>query len=354
MFFVDAHLDMAYNAVVHGRDLRQPLADLRRAEGLKSKRGIATVTFPALRQAGVALIFGTLFVPPAGIPNLNAPEDAVYHDADGAHKRAMAQLDYYHRLADAEEGIRLVGDVEELTAVLQTHHPDAEADPLLGVAPLMEGADPIRGPEEVEEWYERGLRLVGLAWDDTRYAHGAWREGGGLTDAGRELLDALAEFGFIVDLTHMSEEASLETMERYEGTVVATHSNARALVPGQRQLSDTQIEAVGQRDGVIGVVLYNRFLREGHQKGDPKERVTLDHVVAHIDHICQRLGDAAHVGVGSDFDGGFGAADIPKEMDSVADLERIAARLGEKGYAPEHIAGIMGENWVRLLRRAWT
>jgi membrane dipeptidase len=354
MFFVDAHLDMAYNAMVYGRDLRQPLADLRRAEGLQSRRGVATVTFPALRRAGVALIFGTLFTPPAGIPNLNAPADAVYHDADGAHKRAMAQLDYYHRLADAEEGIRLVGDVEGLTAVLRTHAPDADADPLLGIVPLMEGADPIRHPEEVEEWYERGLRLVGLAWDDTRYAAGAWREGGGLSDAGRDLLEALAEFGFIVDLTHMSEEASMETLDRYEGAVVATHSNARALVSGQRQLSDTQIEGVGERDGVIGVVLYNRFLREGHQKGEPKEWVTLDHVVAHIDHICQVLGDAAHVGIGSDFDGGFGAADIPKEMDSIADLERIAVRLGEKGYEPEHIAGVMGGNWVKLLQRAWT
>jgi membrane dipeptidase len=81
--------------------------------------------------------------------------------------------------------------------------------------------------------------------------------------------------------------------------------------------------------------------------------VTLDHVVAHIDHICQTIGDAAHAGIGSDLDGGFGAADIPAPLDSIADLPQIATALAAKGYSETDIAGIMGGNWVNLLRRTW-
>lgn len=354
MFIVDAHLDLAYNAVAYGRNLRQPLADLRAQLPDPGRRGIPTVTLPELPAHGVGLVFGTLFVLPADSALDDLSPDSTYRTAAEAHRLGMAQLDYYHRVADHTDYVRLVGDRAGLEAVVASHQPGAEGPRLLGIVPLMEGADPIREPEEAELWHERGLRLVGLAWDDTRYAAGAWRGGGGLTKAGHRLLEVLADFGFIVDLTHMSEQASLETLERYPGPVVATHSNARALVPGERQLSDTQIRLLGERGGVIGTVLFNCFLRAEHKRGEPKARVTLDHVVAHVDHVCQLLGSAAHVGIGSDFDGGFGAADIPAELDSAADLPLLAGKLRAKGYAEADIAGIMGGNWLRVLRQAWS
>lgn len=352
MFIVDAHLDIAYNALNFGRDLRHSLSELRQAEkGKDSQRGIATVALPELQRAGVGLVFGTLFVAPATSPIARSDEIKAYHDADEAHQLAMAQLDYYHRLADEEARIRLVGDLAALDEVVASHRPDHEGDPLLGIVPLMEGADPIRRPQEAEAWYERGLRLVGLAWDDTRYAAGAWRGSGGLTDDGYRLLEVMADLGLVLDLTHMSEEATLQALDRYEGSIVATHSNARALVPGQRQLSDDQIRRLGERDGVVGVVLYNVFLRSGHHKGGAKEDVTLDHVVAHIDHVCQVLGDAKHVGIGSDLDGGFGAVDVPAELDSVADLPLVVDRLRDRGYEEEDVANVMGGNWLNVLRR---
>jgi len=350
MFIVDAHLDLAYAALNYGRNLTQPLSAIRAAEPKKpGARGTATVSLPDIRQAGVRLAFGTLFVSPGNTP-FSEPEDTMtYTTADEAHTLAMRQLDYYHQLADTDPAIQLVGTQADLNWVIACH---ATENPRLGIVPLMEGADPIRHPEEVAMWHERGLRLVGLAWDDTRYAAGAWRGGGGLTKDGCHLLEAMADLGMILDLTHMSEQATLEAIDRYEGPIVATHANARRLVPGERQLSDTQIRRLGERDGVIGVVFYNRFLRANHQRGEPKERVTLAHVAAHIDHICQVLGDAAHVGIGSDFDGGFGAEDIPAELDSAADLPALVPVLREMGYSDADIRGIMGENWVRLLRRA--
>ena len=92
-------------------------------------------------------------------------------------------------------------------------------------------------------------------------------------------------------------------------------------------------------------------MQRGWRKGDPKERVTLIDVVRAIDHVCQRVGSAAHVALGSDFDGGLGRASVPAEIDTVADLPQIAAALGAHGFEPEHVAAIMGGNWLRLLRR---
>ena len=355
MFIVDAHIDMAYSAIRFGRDLRQELDVIReREQKLKSRpNGTITVTLPELRRGGVGLVFATLFaMPESANKTLPGNEKLVYTDAEGAYAAAVEQLDYYHRLADEEEDVRLVGDAETLEEVIASHEEGEK--PLLGLVPLMEGADPVRDPQELEEWYERGVRLIGPAWDDTRYAHGAWRSGGGFTKDGYELMEVMADMGFILDLTHLSEQSTYEALERYEGIVVATHSNARALVSGQRQLSDDQIRMLAERDGVVGVVLYNRFLKEGYSLNDARDLVTLEQVVAHIDHICQLLGDAQHVGIGSDFDGGFGREHIPAELDSVAGLPLLAPALEERGYSEEDIACIMGGNWVNMLRRAFS
>lgn len=355
MFNVDAHLDLAYNAVKYGRDLRRPVSEIRELEKSRpTAEGIITTTLPTLQQGGVGLVFGTLFVAPHNGFYITPDETTTYKNADEAHRMAMNQLDYYHRLADEVDYVRLVGDTATLDEVIASHQAESGLTPLLAIVPLMEGADPIREPEEAELWYERGLRLVGPAWDDTRYSPGAWRAGGSLTKDGRRLLETLADFGFILDLTHMSEKASLEALDSYQGVIVATHSNVRALVPGERHWSDTQYHHLIDRDGVVGVVLYNRFLKAGWSKGDPRQNVTLDTVANHIDHICQLAGDALHVGIGSDLDGGFGAAEIPAELDSAADLPLIGKKLIERGYSQGDADNIMGNNWVRTLRRAWS
>lgn len=353
MFYVDAHLDLAYNALNYQRPFNLSVKDIRAREGKKPVAGIATVSFPDLKVSEVGLIFATLFAFPAGSPTGMDGAKYAYRNAAEAHQQAMAQLDCYHRLADDDPAIRFIGDRESLNELIASWKNDGER--LLGIVPLMEGADPIQEPEECELWYGRGVRVIGPAWDDTRYAAGAWRGSqSGLTTEGHHLLDVMAEMGFILDISHMNEKASFEAIERYEGFVVATHSNVRTLVPGERHLGDVQIRALGERDGVMGIVLYNRFLKAGYYKGDPKQRVTLDHVVAHIDHICQLLGDAAHVGIGSDLDGGFGVADIPAEMDTVHDLTKIGSALKLRGYDEADIVQIMGGNWVSLLQRAFT
>jgi membrane dipeptidase len=274
-----------------------------------------------------------------------------YDTPEQAHVMSMQQIDYYHRLIDEEEDLRLVTNKIELDEVVKSH--ENGGNPLLGIVLLMEGADGVREPAEAEFWYERGVRLIGPAWDDTRYCAGAWRDSKqGLTKDGYALLEVMSGLGMILDLTHMSEAATFQSLDAYEGPVVATHANARAIVPTERQLSDRQIRLIGERDGMIGAVLANFFLLPGYVRGR-KESVPVAQIAAHIDHVCQVIGDARHAGLGSDLDGGFGQRDIPDPMDSIADLPLIAAALRERGYTDRDVAGIMGLNWVGLLQRVW-
>lgn len=349
MLIVDAHLDIVYNAFNFGRDFTLPLAEIRKQENGRSPNGVATVSLPALLEAGVGLAFSTIFTTHATSPF--APQmvpQLLYENAEQAHRSGMAQLDYYHRLADDVAQIRLVQDEKTLDEVVDSQQ---EGEALLGLVLLLEGADAIREPEELELWVERGLRIVAPALDDTRYADGAWRERGGLTKEGYGLLETMQAFGVGLDVSHLSEKGFYEVLDNFDGVAIASHSNCRALVPGERQLSNRQIIQLAERQGVIGIALFNGALKANHQLGDAKAFVMLDHVVAHIDYICQLLGSSEFVGIGSDLDGGFGAMDIPAEMDDVTHLSLIAKKLGEYGYSTEDIANVMGENWLRSVRQ---
>jgi membrane dipeptidase len=160
--------------------------------------------------------------------------------------------------------------------------------------------------------------------------------------------------GLLTDLTHFSDEASWEAVDCFRGTVLASHSNCRALVPHQRQFDNQQIRALVSRDGVMGVALDNWMLRPGWTRGArDNERVTLAHVADHIDHICQVAGNSRHAAIGSDLDGGFGREQSPADLDTIADLQHLSETLSNRGYSDEDIAGIMHRNWLRLLREAW-
>lgn len=349
MHIVDAHEDIAWNTLVLGRDVRRSALETRRLEedtDVPRRNGLCMVGLPEWLTGGVAIVFGTIFVSPVrrGIPKAHT-----YATAEEAHTLAQAQLDYYHRLADECDQIALVRNRADLDAVLTSWESET---PQVGIVLLMEGADPVREPAEAEMWFERGLRLVGLSWAaGSRYAGGNAAPGR-LTDAGSELLAVMADLGLIVDVSHLAEESFFEVLDRFDGWIVATHANPRARVPGPRQLSDEMIRRLAERDSVIGIVPYNLFLRPGWSKGDAKDAVTVADVAAAVDHVCQVVGDAARVGLGSDFDGGFGAESAPAEIDTVADLARIGPALGELGYGDEEIAAVLGGNWLRVLRAA--
>lgn len=352
---VDAHQDLAYNVLAFGRDYRRSALETRVEEKggpVPAANGSCLIGLPELLAGSVGVVFGTVFTMPRH--RAYSSMAIAYDDVQEAYNQGISQLDVYHRWADEEPQMALIGSRDDLEAVLATWHVEADQEvpkePQVGIVPLMENAEPVREPAELGLWFERGVRIVGPAWASNRYTAGTG-EPGPLTDLGRELLEVMADLGVGLDLTHMAERAALEALGRFEGVLMATHSNPSAIVPGDRQLSDALIAGIAECDGVIGIVPVNRFLRRDWHRTDRKEQVTLTDVVRAIDYVCQRVGDADHVALGTDFDGGFGRESVPAEIDTIADLGKIANALGEHGLEPDHVTAIMGGNWLRLLRR---
>lgn len=348
---VDAHEDIAYNVLCFGRDYRRSVLATRRAEAGTATiqhNGTATVGLPDALLGRVAVTFATLFVAPR--TKTPAPWDVLtYSDAAEAHQLAQQQMDVYDRLADESDKVRLLLTAADLDAVLATWDDDQETEQhVQGLAILMENADPILEPKQFEEWYERGVRLVGPAWQASRYCGGTGQPGS-LTDLGHELLDIMASFNAILDLSHMAEASFMQAVERYEGILIASHSNPRKFRNTDRHLSDDMIRRLAERDGVMGIVLYNRFLSDDWKPGTA---LPLSIVLDAIDYVCQLTGSAAHVGIGSDFDGGFGLESIPSGLDTVGDLLNIGVGLRARGYTETDIEAIMSGNMLRKLRQA--
>jgi len=356
MLIVDAHEDLAYNILSFGRDYTQSAADTRAREAdtdVPMHNGDTLLGWPDFQRGQVAVVFSTLFVTPVR-RKLGAWETQIYEDANQAHTLYSAQLDVYHRLTDEHpDKFRLIQTRRDLEAVLTIWASADDENHPVGLVVLMEGAEGVRSPAELEEWWARGVRLIGPAWAGTRFCGGT-REPGPLTPEGYALLEELASLGFTLDISHMDEQAVLQALEIYPGPIVASHANAKSLLKGtdsNRFLSDRVIQGLLERDGIIGVVPLNPFLRAGWKIGERREEVTLHHLVAQIDFICQMAGDARHAGLGSDFDGGFGLQSVPTGIDSIADLQKLAPLLEEKGYTLQEIAAILGENWLAHLRR---
>jgi len=354
---VDAHEDLAYNTLNFGRDYCRSAAETRRLEEESDSpalqhAGQALLGWPDYQRGRVAVIFGTLFVTPAH-RKLGDWDKQVYENFNQAHRLYHGQLDVYHELADRHpDQFRLIGSRRDLEAVL-THWADTEAESHpVGILPLMEGAEGVRSPSELDQWWDDGLRVIGLAWAGTRYCGGT-HEPGPLTEDGRRLLEAMAKVGFGLDISHMDQLSALQALDLYAGPVIASHANAAALVPGygsNRLLSDDVIRATLARDGIIGVVPYCRFLKAGWKIGDSRQDLTLETVAAHVDHICQMAGDARHAALGSDFDGGYGMECAPAGVETIADLQKLAPILSVRGFTDSDVAAILGGNWLRHLQ----
>ena len=221
----------------------------------------------------------------------------------------------------------------------------------LGFVLSMEGADPIVGPDSLGFWVEQGLRIVSLAhYGPSRYAHGT-KSVGGLFPMGRELLAEMATQGVALDITHLSDDSFAEAIDLFDGPVLATHSNCRALVPGDRQLTDDMIRQLVARDAVIGAALDAWMLQPGWVIGETTpELVSMETFVDHIDHVCQLAGNARHAAIGTDLDGGYGTEQTPRDLDTIADLRVVPELLATRGYVDADIELVMHGNWERWLR----
>ncbi len=310
MFVIDGHEDIATTLGRTGRDF-----------GRSETR--FSLSLPGLEAGGVRLVLATIFAPAgAGKKVPPAPE----------------QLSLYRELASRfPDRVVLVGPDEAIRA-------PAESDPVRLVL-LIEGADHLAGPEDLDAWIEAGVRAIGLTWNNDNHFAGGVSGEGRLTARGRDLLEAMEERGLLLDLSHLNDASMDDCLEAYGGRVVASHSNARAVAPHPRNLEDRWIEEIGRRNGVIGLNFYRRFLVPESQ-GD--RHAVFEDLLRHAERMLEKAGPGV-LALGTDFDGGFGPDDAVEGFGRAEDLANLGDAFAKRGFAGEAVRGLTGENWLRVL-----
>ncbi|GAB3907907.1 membrane dipeptidase [Larkinella knui] len=355
-FLIDAHLDLAMNALEWNRDLTQPLADIRQREmGMRDKpdRGKGTVCFPELRKGRIGLVVATQlarYTPPgSSLPGWHSPQQA--------WAMTQAQRIWYKEMEALGELVQITNGTElEAHLALWNNDEIPDEQKPIGYILSLEGADSLVDSSYLHKAYEYGLRAIGLShFGPGRYAPGTKMEGP-ITPLGRDLLKEMSGLNLILDVTHLTDEGFDQALDAYQGPVWASHHNVRKLVPTQRQLTDGQIRRLIERGAVIGGMLdcWAMDIRFIDTISDPWQlNIRLENLVDHWDHICQLAGTSEHVAIGSDLDGIFGTEQSPWDMNSIADLQKYEAILTKRGYQKTDIDNIFHGNWLRFLRRAW-
>lgn len=354
---IDAHLDLSLNALNYNRDLRLTIEQLREVEQRFTDvkgRGRCTVTLPELKRCRVPICVATLLArsgPDAKNRWGFKRADIDYATQQIAYATARGQLAYYEIL-QAEGHLKLLLTQADLQNHWQAWNQDPEQTPL-GIILSMEGADPIVTPDQVQHWFDLGLRAVGPAhYGLSHYAYGTATDGP-MTEIGVELLKQFMKVGIILDVTHLSDQSFWTAMAVYEGPMLASHHNLRSIVPGDRQLADDQVKELIKRDAVIGSAFDAWMMYPDWIRGETQPSVVgLEAIVDHVDRICQFAGNTRHVALGTDLDGGFGTEQTPKDLDTITDVHKLEEIFSKRGYSAEDIDGIFFGNWLRFFTSA--
>jgi membrane dipeptidase len=246
----------------------------------------------------------------------------------------------------AEGAVKVCRTAPEIEAAI--------ADGVLAAVLHIEGADAIDPDLHLlDVLHEAGLRSLGLVWSrPTIFGHGVPFRfpstpdiGPGLTDLGRKLVRHCNARRILIDLSHLNEAGFWDVAKLSDAPLVATHSNAHALVPHSRNLTDRQLAAIRDSGGMAGVNFATGFLRaDGRRDAD----TPLDDVIRHFDHLIAHIGEDG-VGFGSDFDG----ATVPRAIGDAAGLPHLVEAMRRHGYDDALLAKLCHGNWIRVLRRTW-
>ncbi|MEZ4902774.1 MAG: membrane dipeptidase [Spirosomataceae bacterium] len=359
MFLIDAHLDMAFNAIEYNRDYTCSVQELREREiekhlTDKRDRGKGTVSLPALRKGNIGLVVATQL---ARVTERGSNFDGWYSPAQ-AWAMTQAQLAWYHAMEDVGEMIQIKDKIalNRHIALWEDTSIDNSTKPV-GFILSLEGADSLINLHYLEKAYNDGLRALGPAWYGSgRYASGTGTTDG-LTPLGKDLLREMDALGMILDITHLTDKGFDEALNLYKGPIWASHHNCRSLVPHQRQLSDEQILRLVERGAVIGGALDAWMLAPNfvQRQSDPKAfGVTMEKLIDHWEHICQLTGNSHHIAFGTDLDGMFGREQSPYDLDTIADLQRYRDLLQRRGFQLSDIENIFSKNWLSFLNRSWS
>ncbi|MDP6599356.1 MAG: membrane dipeptidase [Candidatus Poribacteria bacterium] len=372
MLIFDIHLDLAMNALSYNRDLRWSLERIRRWENAQYRgredrvdRGNNTVCFPEMRRGGVGLCVATQIGRYAPyfhrLPGWNSPEQA--------WAQTQGQLAWYRIMEEAGELVSIRNrqqldkhleqwqnapswDDSAYVVESRTRPPEMP----IGFVLSLEGADSIVTLQHLERSYNDGLRVLGPAhYGPGVYAHGTDADGP-LPPKGKELLQEMQQLGIILDVTHLCDNCFWDALDCYDGPLWASHQNCRVLALWNRQFADDQIQAVIERGGILGMAFDAIMMVPNwvHKQSRPQDfQLRIERICDHIDHICQMAGNAKHVCIGTDLDGGYGTEQTPIDLDTIADLQSLPALLRARGYTSQDIEGIIWRNGVEFLRRAW-
>jgi membrane dipeptidase len=338
----DGHNDTLLN-------LASDIGGNRRSFFERSERG--HIDLPRAREGGLA---GGMFAVFVDIEH-EGDDDEISFEALTSH---LPELDYSQRVtistmgslfrleAESEGQLQVVRDAEQLSACLDNG--------ILAAVLHFEGAEAIDpNLDALLVFYQAGLRSLGIVWSRPNiFGHGVPFDfpcspdtGPGLTPAGQALVRACNELGIVVDISHLNEKGFWDVARLSDAPLVATHSGAHAVCPSARNLTDAQLDAIGESDGLVGVNFHVGFIRaDGREEPD----TPIVDIVQHIDHIAGRIG-VDHVALGSDFDG----AVMPLELGDVTGLPKLISALRSRGYAEADLAKIAHQNWLRTLSKTW-
>lgn len=334
-------------------DLHQPEQGKERSFFNQSEHG--HIDLPRARLGGLAGGFFALFAPSpkdvtASVPHPETGEE-ILMPAAAEHQEALpftlAMAARLFRLEREAAGqVKIVRTVAELTDCLERN--------ILAIIFHIEGAEAIDpNLDTLYILHQAGLRSLGIVWSRANvFACGVPFHfplypdvGPGLSDAGRALVQTCNELGIMLDLSHLNEKGFWDVAHLSQAPLVATHSCAHALCPSARNLTDKQLDAVGESGGIVGINYHVGFLRTD---GDSKAETSLSEIVRHLTYIADRIG-IDHVALGSDFDG----ATMPGDLKDVAGLPKLIAALQAHGYDEAALRKIAYQNWLRVLGQTW-
>ena len=306
------------------------------------------------KRGGFAGGFFAVYVPnpqrridPDNMPDLSKPYTSpavefVYSQAVAL--RMMADL--FKLEAESDGRVKVIRSAGELESCIEQG--------IFAALLHFEGAEAIdEDLNALEVFYRAGLRSLGIVWSrPTIFAHGvpiAFPSspdiGPGLTDAGKRLVKRCNQLGILIDLSHMNEAGFWDVAALSDAPLVATHSNAHAICPISRNLTDKQLDAIKASDGMVGLNFATGFLNaDGAWDSDRP----LEIMVRHLDYLVERLGET-RVGLGSDYDG----ARVLDDVGDVSMLPNLIAALKDAGYNDDLLRKLTHQNWIRVLRQTW-
>lgn len=314
--------------------------------------------FPRALQAGVMGGFFSVYT--SNPPSVPSVKDRMILSDEGYRIQLAPALDYEYAHRSALQMIDLLFKIQEDSLgqfQVVTNPTDLDyciENNIMAAVLHLEGAEPIQPDlDNLPFFYDKGMRSLGITWSrPNKFGHGvpfAYPSdpdtGPGLTDAGKELVKSCNDLGVMIDLAHLNEKGFWDVAELSPHPLVSTHTAAGALIPKARNLSDEQLNAVGDSDGVVGIIFSVNDLDGGKR---PKNNAPISKIIDHIQYVADLIG-VDHVAFGSDFDG----TRIPSELGNVSGYPKLVSLLEEAGFNSQEMEKICCQNWIRVLKKTW-